>query len=1161
MSWPQNRDGINPGYSTLKMALRILVVDDHEGARRAISLILAARADWHVCGEASDGLDAIAQAKQLRPDAVVMDVSMPGMDGLQATREIRQHLPDAKIVLVSHNDPLVVRRQAEQVHADAFVGKDEIAQLLIPSIEGLFPEVTSKKFDPPTNSSSEEVLVWLQGGGEMGELIRKTDWAKTRLGPAATWSPALRMIVKFLLANRFPQLLWWGPEFCSVYNDAYIPILGTKHPWALGRPVSEVWNEIWHVLKPLIETPFSGGPATWMEDIPLEINRRGFFEETHFTIAYSPVPDESVSGAIGGVLATVHEITEKVVGERRVRALRDLGARSVEPKSAEEACIIVRETLSPHLKDIPFLLLYLLDEKQQNAKLACCIGADQEDRGCPGLVDLSSRTGEEVWPLYRTLATEDIQLVEELKSRFDQVPQGPWPDPPNRAAVLPIRSNIQHQLAGFMVAGLSSRLEYDKSYRDFLELMSTQIATTVANARAYEEERKRAEVLAEIDRVKTLFFSNVSHEFRTPLTLMIGPLEDTLASGKELSEEHRNNLQVAHRNSLRLLKLVNTLLDFSRIEAGRIQACYEPTDLASLTVELTSLFRSAIERAGLRLLVNCHLSADLVYVDREMWEKIIFNLLSNAFKFTFEGEIEVSLKKVGSSAELNVRDTGTGIPLEDIPHLFERFYRVQGARGRTWEGSGIGLALVKELAKLHCGTVRVESELNRGSTFTVTVPLGKDHLPTERIGAARTLASTGGRAAYVAEALHWASTQDTSENVDITSLVSTKTEPFPERKSQQVSRILLADDNADMRQYLATLLNPRYQVMVCENGEVALDQARQTRPDLVLADVMMPRMDGFALLRALREDKDLRAVPVILLSARAGEESRIEGLEAGADDYLVKPFSARELMARVGSHLAMAKVRREAAELKGRNAEMLRQSEHVRELSWRLLRAQDEERRHIARELHDSAGQTLTVLGMNLAQLVQKTGRTAPELATEAERIQEMVQQLHRDIRTASYLLHPPLLDENGLYSALSWYIQGLVERSSLEISLDVSQEFGRLPREMELAVFRLVQECLTNIHRHSGSKTAEIRIAREEGEIVVEIQDRGQGMSAERLAEIQSGGSGVGIRGMRERLSQFSGEMTIESDTTGTRVSVSIPLSNSAREDEPKVESLETAV
>src|SRR5215471_17750898 len=173
------------------------------------------------------------------------------------------------------------------------------------------------------------------GESEMGALIQAMDWSLTPLGPVASWSPSLRMMVPFLLVNRFPLLLWWGPEFIQIYNDAYRPILGTKHPYpGLGRPVSECWSEIWHVLRPLIETPFNGGPATWMEDIQLEINRYGFVEETHFTIAYSPVPDETVPGGIGGVLATVHEITEEVVGQRRIITLRDLGTRSAEAKTA-----------------------------------------------------------------------------------------------------------------------------------------------------------------------------------------------------------------------------------------------------------------------------------------------------------------------------------------------------------------------------------------------------------------------------------------------------------------------------------------------------------------------------------------------------------------------------------------------------------------------------------------------------------------------------------------------------------------------------------------------------------------------------------------------------------------------------------------------------------
>jgi PAS domain S-box-containing protein len=324
------------------------------------------------------------------------------------------------------------------------------------------------------------------GGGEMGALMRRTDWAATRLGPVDRWSPALRMMVKILLANRFPMLLWWGPDFCQLYNDAYRPILGTKHPQFLGQPVRECWNEIWHILEPLIRTPFEGGPATWMEDILLEINRHGFMEETHFTIAYSPVPDESAPRGIGGVLATVHEISEKVVGERRTMALRDLGAAVLEERSAEEACARAAEILANYPKDIPFSLLYLLDPDRKVAHLAGSSGINADQRISPAFITLQP-DDPTVWPLLTTMESGQIELVDDLSKRRIPIPAGPWADPPSCAAVVPIHSNIAHQLAGFMVAGLSSRLKYDDFYRGFLDLTSSQIATAVANARAYQQ--------------------------------------------------------------------------------------------------------------------------------------------------------------------------------------------------------------------------------------------------------------------------------------------------------------------------------------------------------------------------------------------------------------------------------------------------------------------------------------------------------------------------------------------------------------------------------------------------------------------------------------------------------------------------------------------------
>jgi PAS domain S-box-containing protein len=686
----------------------------------------------------------------------------------------------------------------------------------------------------------------------------------------------------------------------------------------------------------------------------------------------------------------------------------------------------------------------------------------------------------------------------------------------------------------------------------------------ITQKKAHEREiaRQRAE-LAELDKLKTQFFANISHEFRTPLTLMMGPLEDAMAEKEGLSASNRERLEVAHRNSLRLLKLVNTLLDFSRIEAGRIQASYEPTDLAILTTELASVFRSAIERAGMRLIVDCPALPEKVYVDREMWEKVLLNLLSNAFKFTLEGEIEVSLRLVDSAVEMKVRDTGTGVPATEIPRLFERFHRVKGARGRSYEGSGIGLALVQELVKLHGGNVHVQSEADRGSTFTVTIPLGKDHLPADRIGSARTMGSTGlGGEVYVQEALRWLpETQDAEEGIQIAPLFSPPdTLSHSATECEQPSRILVADDNADMRDYVQRLLSKQYEVVAVADGESALKSARERHPDLILSDIMMPRLDGFELLRTVRADQELKSIPVILLSARAGEESRVEGLEAGADDYLVKPFSARELLARVGSHIAMAKIRREAAdqfrtlserldaevrlrtqELQQRNVEVVEQSEMLRELSNRMLKTQDEERRRMARELHDSAGQIITALGMGMANIGQKV-RQNPPLAKALEENQDLLLQLNKEIRTMSYLLHPPLLDENGLSEAIRWYTQGLSERSGLNIEVTTSESFGRLDADMELAIFRIVQECLTNIHRHSGSRTATIRLSRRSDTVSVEVQDQGKGISEEKLAGMK-GRSGVGIAGMRERVRHYTGTLDILSNGNGTKIAVSLPI------------------
>ena len=436
----------------------------------------------------------------------------------------------------------------------------------------------------------------------------------------------------------------------------------------------------------------------------------------------------------------------------------------------------------------------------------------------------------------------------------------------------------------------------------------------ITEKKAHEREiARQREELAKLDVLKTQFFANISHEFRTPLTLMLGPLEDALANAHGiLPLGAAASLSTSHRNGLRLLKLVNTMLDFSRIEAGRLRAHYQPIDLSAYTEELASNFQSLCDKAGLRLIVDCAppealLSAgEAAYVDRDMWEKIVLNLLSNAFKFTLEGEIEVRLAAVDGHARLIVRDTGVGIPSEELPRMFERFHRIERSRGRTHEGTGIGLALVQELVKLHAGTITVESKVGKGSAFTVTIPLGTAHLRADRIDQAPTIPSTAVRhAAFVEEALRWL-----PDEVATTAEMAEREDSGGPRTDRP--RILWADDNADMRAYVSRLLGRHFDVEAVPDGEAALTAARAHPPDLVLSDVMMPKLDGFGLLCALRSDPILREIPIILLSARAGEESRIDGMRHGADDYLVKPFSARELIARVDTHVKVSRMRREA---------------------------------------------------------------------------------------------------------------------------------------------------------------------------------------------------------------------------------------------------------
>ncbi|MET0383602.1 MAG: ATP-binding protein [Burkholderiaceae bacterium] len=783
----------------------------------------------------------------------------------------------------------------------------------------------------------------------MAELIRRKDWAGTALGPVADWPQSLRTTVSLCLASNFPINIVWGPGRVQIYNDGYRVVCGEAHPRALGEDYSATWASAW----PAIGEPFEralAGETSYLENQRMFLTRNGYLEETFFTFSHSPIRAED--GAIGGLFHPVTETTATMLLERRTRALRDLATAIEEIDAAGSLPGVVVDVLGRHPYDVPFLLVYEADGRG-GYRLSASGGVAASGASTVALpaqrVADCARDGH-----VAVFAVGDLPGFAEARSRG---PCGPYDEAPSRVFMLTLAIPGLGQPPMVLIAGVSSRLPLDDAYLDFIRMMASSLTGLLGSVRALEDERRRAEALAAIDQAKTAFFSNVSHEFRTPLTLLLGPLEDVLAQADALPARERARLDVAHRNALRLLRLVNSLLDFSRMESGRVDAEFEAADLAAVTADVASVFRSATERAGLSLEIAAQPLAKPVDLDPALWETILLNLLSNAFKFTFKGgiRVEVDADPDGSGARVRVIDSGTGIPAPEIPRLFDRFHRVAGARGRSFEGSGIGLALVHELVQLHRGRIEVRSDLGRGTTFTLHLPFSDKAWPPDRRGSAARRKKARAEA-FVQEAVRW-----------LPADAAAPASRAEDAGADEVGTVLLADDNADMRDYVAGLLGERgLAVVAVPDGQRALDAARARAPDLILSDVMMPGLDGFQLLEAVRGDAGLRDTPVILLSARAGQEARIEGMSAGADDYLTKPFTARELVARVMANLKLNRARRQAAaEVAKSEAQLRTIFESSYQLQWllaldgRVLDVNPTALRLVGRQARDVAGQPL----------------------------------------------------------------------------------------------------------------------------------------------------------------------------------------------------------
>ncbi|MBN8231816.1 response regulator [Corallococcus macrosporus] len=978
------------------------------------------------------------------------------------------------------------------------------------------------------------------GGSQMHALVRTHDWDASPVGPVASWPTSLKMLVKTMLGSRYPMILTWGPRLTQFYNDAYSLVIGDKHPAALGTDIRDTLAEAWDSLEPLVSEAMTTGVASWVPALRLLLNRSGYREESYFDVSHAPAYDDT--GAIGGMLAVCAEVTSQVLSERRMRLLRDLSAQASDTRSVAKTCGDLMTALADHPLDVPCALLYLRAEDGRTLTLSGAVGLARGGPLSPETIVLDAGLREAA-PYLRALDGERVRRdgLEALLA----LQGGPFGDSVGTLFFQPLAGAGTAAPLGVLVTALSPNRALDEGYASFFELLSAQVAVALRNARAYEEERQRAEALAELDRAKTTFFHNISHEFRTPLTLMLGPLEDVLAQ-VPVTEAARKDLELVHRNAGRLLRLVNTLLDFSRLEAGRIDSSFEPTDLTAFTRDLTGHFRSAIERTGLSFHVDCEPLPEPAYVDRQMWEKVVFNLLSNALKFTFQGGISVRQEVRGNDVLLRVQDTGTGIPAAELPHLFERFHRVRNARSRTHEGTGIGLALVRELVALHGGDVTVESEEGRGSTFTVRIPRGHAHLPADRLLAPRQQQSTAlGARPFLQEAERWTDEESAPRALELV--------PPPaegEGAGQELPRphVLVADDNADMREYVERVLSPSFDVTLATDGQAALEAARAHAPDLVLTDVMMPRLGGFGLLRALRELPSTRAVPVVMLSARAGEEAAVEGLEAGADDYLVKPFSARELVARVRSMLELSRMRREVI-----RQDLLAQS--LRE----SLQARDDFLAVASHELKTP----LAAFRLHLERLERSLGEDALGRArSPLESAGRQVQRLHALMETlldVSQLTTGRLaLDLNDV--DLTAVVGNAVARLREEVArmgVTVTLEAGMplVGRYDKLRIDQVVTHLLTNAAKYGQGRPIAVRVAAEDGTARLSVRDEGIGISEEDRARIferferavpgrNYGGLGLGLWIARQVVEAHGGRITVDSKPgLGSTFVVELPI------------------
>nr|CAG8454895.1 11465_t:CDS:10 [Entrophospora candida] len=814
----------------------------------------------------------------------------------------------------------------------------------------------------------------------VADLVYSFDWSSTPLGPMEEWDPSFKMAVDICLHSVFPIAIYCGNLKNLKFHLVCRSILKNKHP-ALGLPAKEIWTEIFDIIGPQFNEVISTSKGRFNNDMLLFLKREGYLEECYFSFTFSPIFDKH--GTVCGVLNAVQETTQRVLAARRLKTLSAVGNRTTGAKSMESTCFRVMAAFQENDADLKFGMFYLIERKkpksdciQKSAKLIATtfdenlFPVENEDGEFTFIEGHSTRN----FPDYLldtkkivkfdrpSLFNSDIGDGSNDNNKDTTNPQRSWPlnevlesgthvlvtlKNDSKAILLPVYTSFdgKNAITAILICGINPRRALDQDH----------VSLSLTHGRSIEEERKQAEILADLNRQKIMFFQNISHELRTPLTLMLSPLDEAISSCPEDSPI-LSYLQLINRNARRLLKLVNILLQFSRIEAGKLDARFIETEIAKLTLDLASSFESMAKSLNLDYILDIPDQKTLdnqltkkVFIDRDMYEKIVFNLCSNAFKHTWNGSVTVRV----------------GIPESDKPKLFQRFYRVESRQSRSHEGTGIGLALVKELVIRHGGDILVESKVDVGSTFKVLIPTGWDHLPQKQIYFKGDEEEEDGNALffiknennydnnfkklftekdlYLEESHQWIQKPqsfDKKENIksynkfDPSNCLDSNNNNHIFNNSIDVNIDLEDKEMSNKYKYLLAFdddslkLYEKYKVLVVDDNNdmsklfdvyTACDGFDALRtmeslprlPDLVLSDIMMPNMNGYELLQTLRSNITTQSIPIILLSAKAGEDASIEGLEKGADDYLTKPFSARELVARVKVNIQLSFLRQQ----------------------------------------------------------------------------------------------------------------------------------------------------------------------------------------------------------------------------------------------------------